>query len=163
MTAIEPAEIYQFRAVLRGINPLIWRRLLVRSDTTLATLPEVLQVAVGRHGVYLNRFEIRGREYAVHRDGGGLMGIDARKVRLRDLPLPRLERFDYESAFGDSWIHDIRRERELAADPKTTYPTCVAGKCATPPEDCGGPYVLMRDRARYCAIGRGERRDDLDD
>jgi hypothetical protein len=29
---LEP-RIYQLRAVLRGISPLIWRRLLVRSDT----------------------------------------------------------------------------------------------------------------------------------
>ena len=28
-------DIYQLRIVLRGISPLIWRRLLVRSDTTL--------------------------------------------------------------------------------------------------------------------------------
>ena len=31
-------SIYQLRAVLRGISPLIWRRLLVRSDTTIAQL-----------------------------------------------------------------------------------------------------------------------------
>jgi hypothetical protein len=30
------AQIYQLRAVLRGISPLIWRRLLVRGDSTVA-------------------------------------------------------------------------------------------------------------------------------
>jgi hypothetical protein len=34
MARNEPDEIYQFRAVLRAISPLIWRRLLVRSDST---------------------------------------------------------------------------------------------------------------------------------
>ena len=29
-------DVYQLRIVLRGISPLIWRRLLVRGDTTLA-------------------------------------------------------------------------------------------------------------------------------
>jgi hypothetical protein len=29
-------QIYQLRAVLRGISPLIWRRLLLRSDSTVA-------------------------------------------------------------------------------------------------------------------------------
>jgi hypothetical protein len=38
MARTEPAEIYQLRAVLRGISPLIWRRLLVRGDSTLANL-----------------------------------------------------------------------------------------------------------------------------
>jgi hypothetical protein len=41
------AEIYQLRAVLRGISPLIWRRLLVRSDSTVAQLHQALQVAFG--------------------------------------------------------------------------------------------------------------------
>jgi hypothetical protein len=39
------ALIYQLRAVLRGISPLIWRRLPVRSDSTVAQLHETLQVA----------------------------------------------------------------------------------------------------------------------
>src|ERR1039457_3226111 len=33
-------QIYQLRLVLRGISPLIWRRLLVRSDSTVAQLHE---------------------------------------------------------------------------------------------------------------------------
>jgi hypothetical protein len=64
------AQIYQLRAVLRGISPLIWRRLLVRSDSTVARLHEVLQIAFGWDDEHLNRFETRGREYAVYRDGG---------------------------------------------------------------------------------------------
>jgi hypothetical protein len=39
-------QIYQLRAMLRGIGPLIWRRLLVRSDSTGARLHEVLQIAL---------------------------------------------------------------------------------------------------------------------
>jgi hypothetical protein len=58
------AQIYQLRAVLRGISPLIWRRLLVRSDSTVARLHEVLQIAFGWDDEHLNHFEIRGREYA---------------------------------------------------------------------------------------------------
>jgi hypothetical protein len=80
--AEEDAQIYQQRAVIRGISPLIWRRLLVRDDSTVAQLHEVLQIAFGWNDEHLNRFEIRGREYAVYREGGGLIGIDARRVRL---------------------------------------------------------------------------------
>jgi hypothetical protein len=78
-------QIYQLRVVLRGISPLIWRRLLVRSDSTVADLHQALEVAFGWDDQHLNRFEIRGREYAVYRDGGGMIGIDARGVRLGDL------------------------------------------------------------------------------
>jgi len=30
--------VYQLRVVLRGVSPLIWRRLLVRSDSSIADL-----------------------------------------------------------------------------------------------------------------------------
>jgi hypothetical protein len=54
-------QIYQLRVVLRGISPLISRRLLVRSDSTVAQLHQALQVAFGWEDEHLNRFEIRGR------------------------------------------------------------------------------------------------------
>jgi hypothetical protein len=41
---------------------------------------EVLQIAFGWDDEHLNRFEIRGREYAVYRHGGGMIGIDAKDL-----------------------------------------------------------------------------------
>jgi hypothetical protein len=152
------AQIYQLRAVLRGISPLIWRRLLVRSDSTVAQLHEVLQIAFGWDDEHLNRFEIRGREYAVYRDGGGMIGIDARVVRLCDLKLHRLERFVYEYDFSDSGIYDLRLEATLPFHPRKIYPGCVAGKCSAPPEDCGGSHAFMANRQHYA--GDRERSDE---
>jgi Plasmid pRiA4b ORF-3-like protein len=157
------AQIYQLRAVLRGISPLIWRRLLVRSDSTVARLHEVLQIAFRWDDEHLNRFEIRGREYAVYRDGSGMIGIDARVVRLCDLKLRRLERFVYEYDFGDSWIHDLRLESTLPVNPRTIYPICLAGKRAAPPEDCGGPHAFMASRGHITVRGRGQSIEELDD
>src|SRR3989475_11192266 len=39
--------VYQLRLVLRGVSPLIWRRLLVRSDSSIADLHATLQLAFG--------------------------------------------------------------------------------------------------------------------
>jgi Plasmid pRiA4b ORF-3-like protein len=156
-------HIYQLRAVLRGISPLVWRRLLVRSDSTVAQLHEVLQVAFGWDDEHLNRFEIRGREYAVYRDGGGMIGIDARGVRLDGLKLRRLERSVYEYDFGDSWIHDLRFEASLPVAPRKTYPVCVAGECSAPPEDCGGPHAFMSNRQLYARCDRERSDEDLDE
>jgi outer membrane receptor protein involved in Fe transport len=107
--------ILQLRAVLRGISPLIWRRLLVPSDTSIAQLHYVLQVAVGWEDMYLHRFEIRGREYGLSRESGMFFDADAGKVRISDLKLRRMERFTYEYDFGDSWVHDIRIEATLSS------------------------------------------------
>lgn len=103
MTAkVKPGmHVFQLRAVLRSISPLIWGRLLVHADSPVADLHEVLQVAFGWNDMHLNRFGIRGIEYGVCRDGGQSFSTDARKVRLCDLHLRRLERFVYEYDFGD--------------------------------------------------------------
>jgi Plasmid pRiA4b ORF-3-like protein len=157
------AQIYQLRAVICGISPMIWGRLLVRDASTVAHLHEVLQIAFGWDDEHLNRFEIRGRVYAVHREGGGLIGIDARRVRLSELKLRRLERFVYEYDFGDSWIHDLRLETALPVSPRTMYPTCVAGKCAAPPEDCGGPHAFMANRGYFAVRRRRQAIEELDE
>src|SRR5882672_1298162 len=154
--------ILQLRAVLRGISPLIWRRLLVPSDTTIAQLHEVLQVAFGWEDMHLHRFEIRGREYDLSREGGVFFDTDARKVRIGDLKLRRMERFTYEYDFGDSGVHDIRIEATLPIDPARRYPVCIAGKCSAPPEDCGGPGAFMESRWQYEAMGSGESREELE-
>ena len=50
--------IYQLRVVLCGVSPLVWRRLLVASDTTIAELHEILQSAFDWGGEHLHRFLI---------------------------------------------------------------------------------------------------------
>ena len=41
-------SVYQLRVVLRGISPLVWRRLLVSSDSTIADLHNGLPVAAAQ-------------------------------------------------------------------------------------------------------------------
>ena len=57
--------VFQLRVVLRGISPLIWRRILVRSDSTIADLHATLQLALGWSDDHLHRFVAHGREYGV--------------------------------------------------------------------------------------------------
>jgi len=71
--------VYQLRVVLRGVSPLIWRRLLVRSDSTIADLHRTLQIAFGWSDEHLHRFVIQGRLY------GDDSLFDSRRVRLADL------------------------------------------------------------------------------
>jgi hypothetical protein len=125
-------SIFELRVVLRGISPLIWRRLLVDAGTALDELHDVLQVAFSWSGVHLHRFKIHGREY----DAG-------RQFALGGLGLRPGERFIYDYDFGDLWRHDIRVEQTGAAEPGRAYPRCVGGRRAGPPEDCGGPWAFM--------------------
>ncbi len=80
-------EVYQLHAWIRHISPMIWRRVLVRSDSTLANLHDVLQIAFGWSDFHLHRFRIHGRDYGVNRVGGLGLSHDARSVRLVDFQL----------------------------------------------------------------------------
>jgi hypothetical protein len=53
-----PLSIYQLRSVLRSINPLLWRRVLVRSDMTLAYLHTLLQSVFAWSDEHLHSFHI---------------------------------------------------------------------------------------------------------
>ena len=55
--------MYRLRVVLNGVSPLVWRRLLVSSETNLADLHEILQLAFGWSGFYLYEFRIHGRTF----------------------------------------------------------------------------------------------------
>ena len=152
-----PVEVYQFRVYLREISPMIWRRLLVRSDSTIADLHYTLQIAISWEDIHLNRFVIHGKEFGVAKIGGAWFRDDPRQVTLSDLHLRPKERFLYEYDFGEGWQHEIRLEKKLPLDLKKTYPCCIGGARKTPPEDCGGPWAFMALKQHY-SIWRMEER-----
>lgn len=136
-------EVYQLRIALREISPAIWRRALVRSDSTIADLHYTLQLAMGWSDSHLNCFIIHGKDYGVYHSGGMSFADDPQNVRLADFRFRVKERFLYEYDFGDEWQHDVRFERKLPFDPKRIYPVCIGGRRACPSEDCGGPWAFM--------------------
>jgi len=146
--ACTPPHVGQFRVVVQGISPLIWRRLLIRSDMSLATLHAALQIVFAWSDVHLHCFHIHGREYGSARLGGPSFDIDAYHVPLVALRLHRGERFSYLYNFIDHWICELRLEAIVPLDPHRFYPVCTGGKRAAPPEDCGGAwaYLQMVDR-----------------
>jgi len=131
--------VYRLRVVLRGISPLIWRRLLVRGDSTIAELHYALQIAFGWIDTHLHRFVIHGKDDGIARLGGLTFADDPTRVPLAALRLRPRERWLYQYDFGDDWQHDVRVEQIIPLDPRRTYPICIGGARAAPPEDCGGP------------------------
>jgi hypothetical protein len=123
-TSPSPA-VYQLRVVMVGISPLIWRRLLIPADTTIAGLHTVLQTAFGWGGEHLHRFVIHGTEYGISYVGGPGFRDDVRKIGLGELGLRLGERFTYEYNYFAAWACDLRVERITRAQPGRTYPRCV--------------------------------------
>ncbi len=77
-------EVYQLRIQIRRISPQIWRRLLVRSDSTIAELHDTLQGVFGWSDEHLHQFLIRGKPYGIGRSGGIMFDDNPRQVQLRD-------------------------------------------------------------------------------
>lgn len=80
---IEPL-IYQFRVSLRRISPMICRRLLVRSDSSIADLHYTIQIAMGWSDTHLHRFRVYSKDFGVHHIGGPIFDDNAQKVYLAD-------------------------------------------------------------------------------
>ena len=66
MAPVPPSPVvYQLRLVLTGISPMIWRRLLVSSETTIAELHEYIQICFDWDNEHLHYFRIQGKNYHV--------------------------------------------------------------------------------------------------
>jgi hypothetical protein len=128
-----PVQIYQFHVLLLTISPAIWRRFLIRSDSTIADLHYILQIVMGWDDEHLHQFSIHGRHFGVEHIGGIDFTTDPKKIYLRDFNFRPRERFLYEYDFNDYWQLQIRLEQILPFNPAKTYPFCIAGARKTPP------------------------------
>src|SRR5271166_2927017 len=59
-------EAYCLHVWIRGIHPMLWRRFLVRSDSTLADLHVLLQIGFDWTDFHLHRFRIRKKTTPCH-------------------------------------------------------------------------------------------------
>jgi hypothetical protein len=137
-------DVYQLRIVLRGISPLIWRRLLVRGDTTLAQLHLILQLSFEWSNELLHHFHIFGKDY-------GSDGADTRHITLDAFGFQKGERFRYVYNYYAHWQCDIRLESTLPLDPRRFYPVCTGGQRPAPPEHIhdAWTYLELLDEHRY--------------
>ena len=126
----------------------------VVGDSTMADLHYTIQIAIGWSDAHLNQFHIHGKDYGVSHIGGIGFADDPERVHLSDFGFRTRGRFLYEYDFGDAWLHEVRIEQILPFDRKRTYPFCLDGNHAAPPEDCGGAqaYREMRQRLTLRAI-----------
>ena len=142
-------DVYQLKVSLLGISPSIWRRINVRSDSSIADLHYTIQISMGWTDQHLNHFTIYGKEYGVYHDGGIIFQDDPQKTRLDQFNFSLRDRFRYEYNFHDSWKHEIRLEKIIDFAPEKIYPVCIGGSRGTPPEECGGAWAFMKFKQKY--------------
>ena len=154
--------VYELKVTLKGSKPPIWRRILVKSDTRLSKLHDILQAAMGWEDCHLHQFEVGGVYYGVRDPAIGLEVKDERRASLNNVLSAEKQKITYEYDMGDSWEHEILLEKILPLDAKIRYPVCVTGKRACPPEDCGGVWGYADLLEILADPNHPEREDRLD-
>ncbi|WP_233620493.1 plasmid pRiA4b ORF-3 family protein [Amycolatopsis sp. WAC 01416] len=125
-------------------EPAIWRRLLVRSDVTLAGLHRILAAAFDREEQQDHRFETAYGGFGADIQGGEGDRLDDEATLGQVVTVPG-HRMVYEAGM---WEHWIRVER-LAAVPEVAG--CLGGERAAPPSECENvqSYELLMEALRH--------------
>lgn len=136
------------RLVLRGITPLVWRRLRVPESASLACLHHAIQVLYSWDNDHLHRFHIHGKDYGISYEGGMSFTNDAEKTFLKQFCFEKEDKFYYEYNFFRSFMVDIRIEKIQADSPCEALLFCTKGR--------GMPDVSKSDEQdAYWAVLKG--------
>ena len=131
-------EILQIKISLLESSPLIWGRVLVPANFSLKKFHQVIQIVMGWQNSHLYLFladEVTYSEYE-------LDFVDEPEAKPTTIKLSKVfkasNQIIYEYDFGDGWNHQVTLEKTLDQENAYTYPICIGGENACPPEDCGG-------------------------
>jgi hypothetical protein len=139
------------RIELLDVAPLVWRRVLVSNQWTLASLHGYVQWAMGWANAHAHEFKVGEGVVApdwwideVSRDRSNTQYRDERRVSVAAVvsELGARGEFEYCYDMGDGWRHRIVIEALPAIAKLSDFPlpTCLAGENSCPPEDVGGPH-----------------------
>lgn len=144
LRSASPREgIYQLLIVLADSDPPIWRRIQVPGAFTLKSLHQAVQRAMDWEDSHLHEFRIGGRRYepaSLEAAFFDSKSLDENRALLPDVLPSAGMQFRYIYDFGDNWVHEIKVEKILMPEKGISYPRCVEGELACPPEDSGGIY-----------------------
>jgi hypothetical protein len=138
---IAPKRVYQLLIELDEVEPRVWRRLWVPDTLTMAKLDRVIQAAMGWTNSHLHEFEVDGKRYGIPDEEGvhDTPTLDDRRHKVGAVLGDAVSRLRYTYDFGDNWRHTVTVEDRLLPDESfNTWPLCIAGQNACPPEDVGG-------------------------
>ena len=158
--SLPAGDIYQVKMTLRGVSkPPVWRRIAVPAGLTLDLLHEVIQQAMGWEDGHMHVFSTSRGGYGIRDPELG--HADEGKVTLAQVLAKPGARMSYTYDFGDDWEHDIVLEKILPPDAAPGL-SCLAGKGACPPEDCGGAWGYASLKEALADPDHEEHEDLLD-
>ncbi len=140
---VRPA-LFQVKLTVKDVDPLIWRRILVRSDVTLALLHKIIQTLMGWANYHLYAFRDGKANYAPASDDDDMFGRSKSvKVALAVLFKKKGKTITYEYDFGDGWAVELLLEKVIGKAEQKKAAVCLEGLRHGPAEDSGGPSGYM--------------------
>lgn len=117
---------------LDGVEPTVWRRVLVPETYFWSDLHTVIQAAMGWGMEHEHEFVLEEKH-----------GHEPENDFLGDTPVSSTvkpgETFEYLYDPEDKWRHRLTFEEFVPRNKLMEYPVCVGGENACPPEESGGP------------------------
>lgn len=152
MGSYQSESRYYLHIQLLGIEPPIWRKLVVPGAISLHTLHKMFQVVMGWENAHLYLFRLTiNKKTTVYGlpdpdwESAGMLIRDSRRTKLDASVWAEWLELTYEYDLGDSWMHQITIEKiehlpeeNWHEDALWVTPRCLAGARACPPEDAGG-------------------------
>lgn len=105
---------------------MVWRRLRIAADTSLAALHFIFQIVQGWGDDHLHQFHIYGKDYGISYEGGIGFVDNPFRVVIDDFAFDAGDRFTYEYNFFEHWLHDIRVEA-IYENSTLKAPFCISG------------------------------------
>ena len=139
-------NIYQFKILLQRSNPPIWRQIQVPEHYSFWDLHIAIQDSMGWLDCHLHHFHMNhpttlGKQYIAIPDDAGWSDVDISAswdTKISSYFSLKNPQAEYVYDFGDNWEHLVTLEKIFPSEKEQTYPRCIKGKRACPPEDCGG-------------------------
>lgn len=142
-------RVYQFRITLNEINPSVWRRILIPETYSFWDLHVAIQDSMGWLDCHLHEFAMENPSTG-EKEHIGIPPEDyfeddpevfpGWKKNIRVYFTPDNASAQYRYDFGDDWRHEVVLEKIEPRQEGASYPVCIGGERACPPEDCGGPH-----------------------
>jgi len=145
---MKQTQAFQFKIVLNHVRPSIWRRIVVPSDYTFWDLHVAIQDAMGWQDCHIHEFRIDDPRIESQLSIGipdedivdDPQFLASWEIAVAELLSPANSKLLYIYDFGDWWEHTVTFEELHNSQSSITYPVCVAGERACPPENSGGPH-----------------------
>jgi len=136
----KPVPSYILHISIAFSDPLIWRRVQVPGELTLAGLHNVIQKSMGWSNSHVHQFLVGKISYEPTMNSNTLREskrFDEHRYELHTLEDGMQFMFTYLYDAGEGWEHEICLEEVIPPTRELTHPILLSGDRACPPETVG--------------------------